>query len=110
VIRTDAPAAIPSALLAFETAFDTLRLSELRVRTVSTNQNVLSLNRKFGFRQTLVEPGAQIIAGKPVDMVHFLLPSADWPKVREKLLPLARLAEKQMLQWAQNQTKAEKSP
>jgi RimJ/RimL family protein N-acetyltransferase len=110
VIRPEAPAAIPSAMLAFETAFDKLRLSELRVRTVATNQNVLSLNRKFGFRQTLVEPGAQIIAGKPVDMVHFLLPAADWPKVREKLLPLARLAEKQVLQWAQNQTKAEKSP
>jgi len=40
---------------AFDTAFDTLRLSELRVRTVSSNRNVLSLNRKFGFRQTLVE-------------------------------------------------------
>jgi len=106
VIRPEVPAAIPSALLAFETAFDTLRLSELRVRTVASNQNVLSLNRKFGFRQTLVEPGAQVIGGKPVDMVHFLLPATDWPKVREKLLPLARLAEKQVAQWAQNQTKS----
>ena len=106
VIRPEAPAAIPSAMVAFDTAFDTLRLSELRVRTVSSNRNVLSLNRKFGFRQTLVEPAAQIIGGESVDMVHFLLPATDWPKVRERLLPLARLAEKQVLQWAQGQSKA----
>ena len=106
VIRPDAPAAIPSAMVAFETAFESLGLSELRVRTVSSNRNVLSLNKKFGFRQTLVEPGAQIIGGESVDMVHFLLPAADWPKVRERLLPLASLAEKQVLQWAQGQSQA----
>jgi RimJ/RimL family protein N-acetyltransferase len=99
VIRPDVPAAIPSAILAFDTAFTTLHLDELRVRTVSSNRNVLSLNRKFGFRQTLVEPGAQVIAGQPVDMVHFLLPAGDWPKVRERLLPMAQLAEKQVLEW-----------
>ena len=92
-------------MLAFDTAFDTLHLSELRVRTVSSNRNVLSLNRKFGFRQTLVEPGAQVIGGESVDMVHFLLPAADWPKVRERLLPMARLAERQVLQWADGQPK-----
>src|SRR5580765_3023773 len=46
VIRPEAPAAIPSAMLAFDTAFTTLGMSELRVRTVSSNRNVLSLNRK----------------------------------------------------------------
>jgi RimJ/RimL family protein N-acetyltransferase len=106
VIRPDAPAAIPSAMVAFDIAFGTLGLSELRVRTVSTNRNVLSLNRKFGFQQVLVEPGAQIIGGESVDMVHFLLPATDWPKVRERLLPLANLAEKQTLQWAQGQSQA----
>jgi RimJ/RimL family protein N-acetyltransferase len=99
VIRPDVAAAISSAMLAFETAFDTLHMDEVRVRTISTNRNVLSLNRKFGFRQTLVEPAAQIIAGQPVDQVHFILPATDWPKVRERLLPLAGLAEKQVLEW-----------
>jgi RimJ/RimL family protein N-acetyltransferase len=110
VIRPEVPAAIPSAMLAFDTAFNTLRFSELRVRTVSSNKNVLSLNRKFGFRQTLVEPAAQIIGGESVDMVHFLLPAADWPRVRERLLPLARLAEKQIPQSAQGLTNAQNSP
>ncbi len=99
VIRPEVPAAIPSALVAFDLAFDTLGLDELRAKTVSTNQNVLSLNRKLGFRQTHVEPSAQIIGGKPVDQIHFLLKASDWPAYRAKLAPLAKLAERQVLDW-----------
>jgi hypothetical protein len=85
--------------VAFGIAFHALGLAELRVRTVATNKNVLSLNRKFGFREVRTEPGAQIINGDPVDMVHFLLKATDWPGTREKVLPLARIAEKQIDQW-----------
>jgi len=105
IIRPEVPAAIPSAMLAFETAFDKLRMTELRVSTVSTNQLVLSLNKKFGFKQTGITPASQMINGKPADLVHFLLVASDWPKVREKLLPLAKLAEKQVREWEQAQPK-----
>lgn len=103
IIRPDVPAAIPSAILAFAIAFDQLRLRELRVKTVATNQHVLSLNKKFGFRQTHTEPAALRIAGQPVDLINFLLDGRDWPKIRTKLLPLAQLAEKQILEWEQTQ-------
>lgn len=100
VIRPEVPAAIPCAIVAFDqVAFGALNLAQLRVTTVSTNHPVLSLNRKLGFCQTRVEPAAQIIAGAPVDLVHFLLEKKDWPPVRERLLPLARLAERQVLEW-----------
>ncbi len=103
VIRTDVPAAIPSAILAFDVAFATLELAELRVKTVASNQSVLSLNRKFGFRQTHVEPGSQVIGGQKVDQIHFRLEARDWPSVREKLVPLAKLAEGQVLEWERDQ-------
>ena len=93
VIRPEVPAAVPSALVAFDIAFGQLKLAELRVRTVSSNKNVLSLNRKFGFQQVRVEPSAQIIGGETVDMVHFLLEAKEWPKTRDKIASLARLAE-----------------
>ena len=99
IIRPEVPAAIPSAIMAFEIAFERLALRELRVKTVSTNRTVLSLNRKFGFRQIRVEPAAQVIGGQRVDQVHFLLAAQDWPKIREGLVPLARLAEKQVQDW-----------
>ena len=106
VIRPDVAAAIPCAIVAFDDiAFGKLNLTELRVKTVSTNQPVLSLNRKLGFHQTRVERSAQIIGGAPVDLVHFLLERKDWPAVRDRLLPLARIAEKQVLEWQVAQTK-----
>ena len=61
IVRPEVPAAVPSAIVAFDLAFDTLRLSELRVTTVSSNQLVLSLNRKFGFRQTGITPAGRLL-------------------------------------------------
>jgi RimJ/RimL family protein N-acetyltransferase len=103
IIRPDVPAAIPSALLAFDIAFGVLRLKEVRVTTVSTNQPVLSLNRRFGFREVRVERGGTVIGGKAVDLVHFVLKAEEWPAPRERMLPLARLAESQVRDWEQAQ-------
>ena len=99
VIRTDVPAAVPCAALAFEAAFGPMGMTELRANTVSTNRTVLSLNKKFGFKETGVTKNAQIIGGIQVDMVHFVLSKSDWPQVRERLLPLARVAERQVAAW-----------
>jgi hypothetical protein len=38
--------------------------------------------------------------------VHFVLPASDWPNVHERLLPLARLAEKQVLEWDRSASSA----
>jgi RimJ/RimL family protein N-acetyltransferase len=103
IIQPEVPAAIPSALLAFDLAFGVLRLKEVRVSTVSTNQPVLSLNRRFGFSEVGVDRGGAVIGGKPVDLVRFLLKAEEWPKPREKMLPLARLAEAQVRGWEQTQ-------
>jgi RimJ/RimL family protein N-acetyltransferase len=106
VIQPEVPAAIPSAVLAFDLAFGELGMNELRVKTVSTNQPVLSLNKKFGFRQTQIEPGAQVIAGKAIDMVHFVITAAEWKTSRIKLEPLARYAETQISDWEEAHKKA----
>jgi RimJ/RimL family protein N-acetyltransferase len=103
IIRPEVPAAIPSALLAFDVAFGVLQLKEVRVTTVSTNQSVLSLNRRFGFRETGIERGGAVIGGKPVDLVRFLLKAEEWPRPRERMLPLARLAEGQVRDWERTQ-------
>jgi RimJ/RimL family protein N-acetyltransferase len=103
IIRPGVPAAIPSAMVAFDVAFGVLGLSELRAKTVTTNQAVLSLNRKFGFRQTRIEAASQSIGGRLVDQAHFLLEGKDWPAVRERLAPLARLAETQVREWEKEQ-------
>ena len=101
IIRPEVPAAIPSAMVAFDLAFGSMALGELRVTTVATNRSVLSLNLKFGFRQTGVTPAGQVIGGQAVDLVNYILTAEDWSKRRERLVPLARLAEIQVREWEQ---------
>jgi len=103
ITRTDVPAAVPSAILGLDIAFDTLGLTKIRVKTVTTNAPVLSLNRKFGMKQTYVETDSQQIGGKMVDQVHFVLLPQDWKQARERLLPLARIAERQVQDWEKAQ-------
>jgi RimJ/RimL family protein N-acetyltransferase len=108
IIQPEVPAAIPSALLAFDLAFGDLHLKEVRVTTVSTNQSVLSLNRRFGFREVGIERGGTVIGGRPVDLVRFQMKAGEWPKPRERMLPLARLAEVQVRDW--ERTRARPQP
>jgi hypothetical protein len=102
-------AAILGAIFAFGLACGKLGLSELRVRTTLSNQPMLSLNREFGFRQVRVETNVQLIGGKSVDVVHFLLAAPEWAKVRERLVPLANLAQTQGRGWEQPQHSSAKS-
>jgi RimJ/RimL family protein N-acetyltransferase len=109
VIQPEIPAAIPSAVLAFDLAFGELGLTELRAKTVSTNQPVLSLNKKFGFCETRVEKGSQFIDGKSVDQIHFLMKAEEWTRSRSRLLPLAEFAATQIAEWEaarKNQSKS----
>jgi len=105
IVRPEVPAAIPSAILGIDVGFGQLGLKEIRVKTVSTNVHVLSLNRKFGMRETGVVKADQIIGGQHVDQHTFILLPEDWSKARERLLPLARVAEPQIQEYARAQTK-----
>lgn len=106
IIRPEAPAALPSGIVLVDIAFEKLFLRELHGATVATNRAVLSINRKFGFRQMGIKPAAQVIGGKAVDLVDFSMTAGEWPKARERLMPLARLAEAQILDWERENSDA----
>jgi RimJ/RimL family protein N-acetyltransferase len=103
IIRPEVPAAVPSAVVMCDLAFDRIGLTELRGTAVADNQRVRSFNRKFGSSETRIEPGARIIGGKPVDIVHSVLTKGSWHNVRESLLSLARLAELRIQDWSRTQ-------
>jgi RimJ/RimL family protein N-acetyltransferase len=110
IMRPNVTAALPSGFALTEIAFQQLKLSQLVGTTVATNQLVLSLNRKFGWRQTRVETAAQIIGGKAVDLIHFVLTPAAWDEARVRLLPLAQLAEKQIRGWEESHREHPETP
>ena len=102
-VRPEVMAGVAIAILATDLAFDKLGLRELRSNTVSTNTNVISLHRKSGFKQVGLLRDHQIIDGRSVDLVQFLLAPDDWAKARERQLPLARMAGEQILEWEKTQ-------
>ena len=103
IIRLDVLAGVPTAVLATDLAFDRLGLSELRTNVVSTNRPILSVHQKSGYKQVGTLHAALTIGGKPVDLVQFHLKAEDWARVRERLLPLARLAGSHVLDWERTQ-------
>lgn len=99
IMRPDVQAAVASAILIFDLAFEQLELHELLARCVSTNLKVHSLVKKCGFRQTETKLAGQVIGGQPVDMIHFVLKRSDWPRSRNRMLPLAQFAEATIREW-----------
>jgi len=100
IIRAEVMGAgVPAAILVTDLAFGQLGLTELRSNSVSTNFNVHSLHRKFGFRPAGNVRAARIIDGQPVDLLQFLLTAEDWFNVRDRLMPLADVARKLVREW-----------
>jgi RimJ/RimL family protein N-acetyltransferase len=99
VMRPEVLAGVPAGMLVTDIAFGTLKLTELRSHSVSTNRAVHSLHKKTGFKQVGIKRAAQMIGGQPVDLVEFLIVAQDWPKARAGLLPLADMARNQIQQW-----------
>ena len=99
IIRPNVLAGVPAGVLATDLAFDGLGLRELKATCVSTNVKVRSLHMKSGFNETGIARAAQIIGGKPVDLVQFNLTKENWHSVRSSLLPLAELAGQRVVEW-----------
>ena len=103
IMRAEVMAGVPAGILTTEMAFGRMGLRELRVKMVATNLAVQSLHRKSGYKQVGVIPAAQMIGGKPVDMVEYVITAEDWFRIREKQLPLAHLAGTTVLDWEKTQ-------
>lgn len=103
IMRVEAMAGVPSAVLSADWTFGRMGLRELRSWVVATNTEALSIHQKSGFKEVGRSAAAQIINGKPVDKVEFLFTAEEWKKRRDAVLSLARIAGKQVLEWEQTQ-------
>ena len=104
VVRPGVQAAIPSSLLAGDMIFGQMGVRQLRATAVAANHTILSINRKLGFHEVRLEPGGRNIAGHSVDMVHLVGTPEDWSRCRERIVALARRAERQIIHWDQAQS------
>jgi RimJ/RimL family protein N-acetyltransferase len=103
IIRTEAPAAVPTSFVTFDLAFDKMGFTEMRGTSIASNVKVHSYVEKFGFRKVRLESGGRVIAGEPVDIVHFAMSAAEWAQNRSRVMPMARYAEAQVRAWDRKQ-------
>ena len=94
IMRAEVMAGVPSAILTAELAFGSMGLHELRSWVVATNMEVLSIHRKSGFKEVGRVAAAQMIDGKPVDMVEFLFTAEEWRKRRDRVAAFGPLCRK----------------
>ncbi len=106
IMQPKTPAAIPSIIPGMDLVFNEFGLHSLRTKVVSSNRRVILLDRQIGFKETHSEPAAQIIGGKPVDLIHMEMKSEDWPQIRKNLMPMALMLEVQVRKWEQEAARA----
>jgi len=92
IISPGIMAALPSAVLVHQLAFDHFDLAELRGEVVSSNSKVLSFHRRFGCEEVGIARQSRIIQGQNVDMVQFVLSKVRWPTIFPKLHVMAEQA------------------
>jgi RimJ/RimL family protein N-acetyltransferase len=102
VVSPEVPAAFQISILTYDLAFQRMQLKQLRATSVATNRTVHSYIRKLGFLHTRTEKDGRFIGGQPADMLHFSLSARDWDIARAAMLPLAKYAESEILQWERN--------
>jgi RimJ/RimL family protein N-acetyltransferase len=85
-------AALPSAVLVHQLAFDHFGLAELRGEVVGSNSKVLSFHRRFGGEEVGIARQSRIIQGQYVDIVHFAISRVQWSIAYRKLHALAEQA------------------
>lgn len=104
IVRSEVLAGVPAGLLATDLSFGELGLTVLRANCVSTNTQVRSLHLRAGFKEVGTLKAAQTINGQPVDLLQFVATVKDWNVVRDRIVPLARVAEKQITEWEKTPT------
>lgn len=88
IILPGAAAALPSAALIHQIAFDELQLTELLGCVVSTNVKVLSFHRRFGAQVSSIERQGRQINGAYVDLVWFSMGKDTWISRSEEIFSM----------------------
>lgn len=99
IVWPESSAAVPSILMGIDVAIERLCVHKLKLKVVTTNARAIKIYRWIGFRETLIEPDAQIINGKPVDMMHMEMEEEEWEVGRKRLAPVALMTEVQVHKW-----------
>jgi RimJ/RimL family protein N-acetyltransferase len=92
LLKSGTPAAIGSAFLLYQFAFERLSLLRVSCKTAFANTQVVSFHDGCGLRRIRLEEGAVMIHGIAHDLVVHELDKNDWSRARTRLEALAKRA------------------
>ena len=104
ILWPESSAAVPSVLVAIDIAIQRLCVHKINLEVVTTNERAIKLYYWIGFRKTHIQTAAQIIDGKPVDLMHMEMEESEWLIGRKRLMPVALMLEVQVRKWEQSST------
>ena len=110
IVWPESSAAVPSVLIGIDIGFQRLGARKIHLTVVTTNARATKLYYWMGFKKTHIETDAQIINGKPVDLMHMEMDEEDWDSGRKRLLPVAVMLEVQVKKWEQASLPMVKKP
>ncbi len=99
VTRPGVSASYPAAVLLIDLSYGQMGITELEAICPAGNYGVLTTYRRYGFNQVDAGPDTRIIGGTPVEMLHFVQRSEDWPRIREIGMPAVLRAESTIRKW-----------
>lgn len=92
IMRPGSLAPVESALRIYEAAFDYLHLEEVYGHTITENKVVVSFHDRCGLTRRALLPSYYSIGQMTYDAVEHVLTRQNWPRVRQSLEPIAKIA------------------
>jgi RimJ/RimL family protein N-acetyltransferase len=96
VLRPGSLAAVESALLVYQIAFEKLDLQFVYCTTATENKPVVSFHDSCGLRRAAELPGHFELAGRRLGAIRHECRQVEWPMLRERLKPQAALIARRM--------------
>lgn len=91
ILKPGSLAAVESALLIYQCAFEHLKLQTLYSRTMAENAKVVSFHDSCGITTRSTLPNHFTLGGRQLDAVEHRVTQAEWPAINERLSKLAQL-------------------
>jgi RimJ/RimL family protein N-acetyltransferase len=96
ILRRGSLAAVESALLVYQSAFENLALRRVYCVTIAENHAVVSFHDSCGLRRVAELSGHLELGGRRLDAIRHECAAGEWPPLRDRLKPQAALIARRL--------------
>lgn len=94
ILQPGSMAAVESARLIYQCAFEQLQMQAVYCRTVAENAKVVSFHDSCGISTRRTLPAHFTLGGKAYDAVEHRVSAAEWPELNQRLSKLSQMMQR----------------